>query len=204
MLSKTHIAIGIASSYMLLQPKTIPEFITATIGGSLGGVMADIDIKIDIRNKFAAKAALDALYGEILAILFTACMLFGDFWFHSGIIQSIGENLARSVAGAVFFVFFIFIGKISDHRGRTHSIAALILFSVSVSLINASVGVAFFVGYASHLIIDLLNRRPIRLFYPFKRGICLKLFYADRFANEVLYITGVCAAATYVLLHASF
>ncbi len=72
MMGKTHIAVGIAAAYAVMHPQTVPEFIIATVGGSLGGVMADIDVKIDTSNKFAAKASLDALYGEILAIAISA------------------------------------------------------------------------------------------------------------------------------------
>lgn len=67
MMGKTHIAVGIAAAYLITHPQTAPEFIIATVGGSIGGVMADIDVKIDTSNKYAAKASMDALYGEILA-----------------------------------------------------------------------------------------------------------------------------------------
>lgn len=36
---------------------------------AVGGVMSDIDVKIDCSNKFVKKASLDALYGEIAALV---------------------------------------------------------------------------------------------------------------------------------------
>ena len=35
-----------------------------------------------------------------------------------------------------------------------------------------------------------MNKRPVRLFYPAKKGFSLGLFYADRFANKVIAAAG--------------
>ena len=43
-MSKTHIAVGIATTYLIMLPKTVSEFTVATVGGSIGGVVADIDV----------------------------------------------------------------------------------------------------------------------------------------------------------------
>ncbi len=132
MMGKTHIAVGIAAAYMIIQPKTTTEFVAATVGGSIGGIMADVDVKIDRSNKFAQKASMDALYGEILAIAISLCGLLGD-WFTGGhIIPTIVGHWQIAIAGAVIFITLTVIGEISKHRDRTHSILALILFSVSV------------------------------------------------------------------------
>ena len=178
MMGKTHIAVGIAAAYALTMPKTMPEFVIATVGGSIGGVMADVDVKIDTSNKFAAKASLDALYGEILAIAIAVDALIGDYFTGGDILQGI-----------------------MGHPPRSHSLLALALFSVSVFLIEPHIGIAFAIGYASHLIIDLFNKSPIRILYPLKKGICFKLCYADRLGNELLLVGGVFIIVAYVFLH---
>lgn len=61
MMGKTHIAVGIASAYTIMQPKTSIELAVATVGGSIGGIMADIDVKIDRSNRFAQRAYSDTL-----------------------------------------------------------------------------------------------------------------------------------------------
>ena len=43
MTGSTHVAIGIASSLAILQPKTIPECLCAITGGAIGGMISDID-----------------------------------------------------------------------------------------------------------------------------------------------------------------
>lgn len=201
MMGKTHIAVGLASAYAITQPKTTSEFVIATVGGSLGGVMADIDVKIDTSNKYAAKASLDALYGEILAIAISIGSLAGDFFTGGSILQGIVENMPQCAVGAVMFIVLTVIGELSKHRDRTHSLLALVLFSVSVFLIEPHIGLAFTIGYTSHLIIDLFNKSPIRMLYPLKKGICFKICYADRLGNELLLVGGGFIMVLYIFLH---
>ena len=48
----------------------------------------------------------------------------------------------------------------------------------------------FAAAFASHQILDLMNKRPVRLLYPLKKGFSLGLFYADRLANRVFALAG--------------
>lgn len=201
MMGKTHIALGIAAAYVITQPNTMSEFIVATVGGSIGGVMADVDVKIDSGNQFAAKASLDALYGEILAIAISGGALAVDYFTGGSILRGIIGHLPRFAVGAVMFVALTMIGELSKHRDRTHSLLALVLFSVSVFLIEPHIGLAFAIGYGSHLIIDLFNKSPIRILYPLKKGICFKICYADRLGNELLLVGGVFIIVLYIFLH---
>ncbi len=201
MMGKTHIAVGIAAAYAITQPKTMPEFAIATVGGSIGGVMADIDVKIDTSNKFAAKASLDALYGEILAIAISVGALAGDYYTGGNILQGILGRMPWFAVGVAMFVVLTVIGELSKHRDKTHSLLALVLFSAAVFLIEPHIGIAFAVGYSSHLIIDLFNKSPIRIFYPMEKGICFKTCYADRLGNELFLVVGVLIIVLYIFLH---
>ena len=204
MMGKTHIAVGIAAAYTVMHPRTVPEFIIATVGGSLGGVMADIDVKIDTSNKFAMKASLDALYGEILAIAISAGALAGDFFTGGNILKGIIASLPRFIIGMAIFIALTVIGELSKHRDKTHSLLVMLLFSASVYLIEPHIGIAFAVGYGSHLIIDLFNKSPIRILYPLKKDICFKLCYADRLGNELFLVSGVLIMVLYIFLHSLF
>ncbi len=198
MMGKTHVAVGIATAFLVLQPKTVPELITTTIGGSIGGVMADIDVKIDNSNKYAKKASMDALYGELLAAGLSISLLLADFFNKGSILQTIAKYPVSVIIGALLFIALSIIGKKSEHRDRTHSLVALILFTFSVILINGTIATAFAIGYGSHLLIDLFNKRPIRLLYPLKKGFCFQLSYADRLCNEILLIIGVAVIGFYL------
>ena len=200
MLGKTHIAVGLASSYLILQPKTLSQFTAATVGGCIGGIMADIDVKINRSNSFALKASLDALYGEILAIGISLAALTGDYLSGGTVLRVIISHWQKSLIGAAILGILICIGEMSKHRERTHSLLALLLFSFAALLIDESIGVAFAVGYTSHLIIDLFNKSPIRILYPLKKGICFKTCYADKLGNELLLIAGVSISILYAFL----
>lgn len=201
MLGKTHIAVGIAAAYGIMQPKTAPEFVVATVGGSIGGIMADIDVRIDRSNKYALKASIDALYGEILAVAISACALAGDYLGGGNILQGIVGHWQLSAIGAAMLIALIAIGELSKHRDRTHSLLACVLFSASALLIELNIGLAFAIGYGSHLLIDLFNKSPVRLLYPLKKGVCFKICYADRFGNELFLVLGVCAIVLYTFVY---
>ncbi len=48
----------------------------------------------------------------------------------------------------------------------THSLLACLVFSAIVLSFNKTIGLAFCAGYLSHLLIDLLDKDEMRLFYP--------------------------------------
>lgn len=200
MMAKTHIAVGVASAMLITQPKTKTEFVATVVGGAVGGVMSDIDVKIDCSNKFAKKASLDALYGEIAALVIAVGALLADYFSSCLIIHRITNNLPFYVIGIAALVVLIVLGERSTQRDWTHSLIAMILFSVTACLIDIPIGLAFSVGFASHLIIDLLNKSPERLFFPVKKRICFKVCYADRLGNELLFAVGAGFAVFYTLL----
>jgi len=52
------------------------------------------------------------------------------------------------------------------HRGIFHSLFFAILFSLIIARINRWAGIGFFVGYISHLFLDSLTDRGVKLFWP--------------------------------------
>ena len=78
----------------------------------------------------------------------------------------------------------------SGHRGFSHSIAALLLETACLKLIFPAAALPFAAAFASHVLLDLMNKRPVRLFYPVKKGICLGWFYSDRLANKAFAAIG--------------
>lgn len=57
------------------------------------------------------------------------------------------------------------------HRQGTHSFLALIILSTSIYVQNPILGKAWFIGYGSHLLLDILTPYGIPLFYPFQKRI---------------------------------
>lgn len=198
MLGKTHLAIGVASALVIVQPQSLNEIATAIIGGAVGGVLCDIDVKIDTSNKYAQKASLDALYGEIAAMLLSAAILLADWFYKGNICREMMMRSEQVIIGIIMFAVLIIIGERAKHREKTHSLLFMLMFTIAVGFINIPIGIAFFFGYASHLLIDLLNKAPEQLFFPLKKGICFKVCYADRFGNEILFALGIAVTAFYL------
>ena len=97
MMSKTHIAIGMATSLAVTRPRTIQGCILSVIGGAIGGVIADVDILDDDYKH-------DALFGELISFWFSAILLITDYLLGIGIISHIqSRSKVLLIGGAVLF-----------------------------------------------------------------------------------------------------
>ena len=188
MMSRTHLTVGIATSLLVMHPQTPKEICLAVAGGALGGVVPDIDI-LDNDYKF------DCLIGQILGYGSVAAVLFLDRLFGYGIMDSImSKSLFRIIPGLVVFAALNIFGFFQEHRGFTHSILAFLLFAGSVFLIYDEFLIPFSLGFASHIALDLLNKKGLQLFYPLDFGICFYLCYADEGTNNVFMYAGLIAS----------
>ena len=93
-------------------------------------------------------------------------------------------------------------GTKKNHRKFTHSLLALIIYSIPIALIYEPILEYFMIGYFSHLLIDLLNKRGIQLLFPLKFKFCFKLCYADGLGNKLLMVLGL--VVTILLLIRSY
>ncbi len=183
MLSKTHLVCGIATSLTVLQPQSPKELAVAVIGGALGGSIPDIDI-------IKSRTNLDSIITQSTAFIIATAAVFCDYYFNYGILRYLRMHPGSAVTGAVLYIALMVIGFYAPHRSFTHSIAAMLLFTAAVRMIYPQLTNAYLLGYVSHLALDLLNRKPEELFYPIRKGICLKLCYSNRKANRFLFTAG--------------
>ncbi|MDD2444656.1 MAG: metal-dependent hydrolase [Candidatus Nanoarchaeia archaeon] len=67
--------------------------------------------------------------------------------------------------------FFLFrpLQLFFKHRGVFHSIFCGFILMLVFSIINLRFSFAFFIGYLSHLFLDLFNIKGIMLFWPFSK-----------------------------------
>ena len=200
MMGKTHLAIGIASALLISQPQSSSQIAMAIIGGALGGVAADIDVKLDFKNQYAARYAWDAIGSEIAALLISAGLLSADFVLQGGICSYILQHRSSTIAGILISVFLVVIGEWNKkHRGKTHSLLALVLSSAGIALVHPYIAISYAIGFASHIICDLFNKSEVRVFYPFdKKGLCFKLCYAEKMMNQMLCAIGLTVVFVYL------
>lgn len=193
MMGKTHLAIGIATSLVVMNPTNSKECVLAVVGGAIGGVAADIDI---LDNDYKH----DALIGQLLALGISGIALLMDYVLKLGICQyMMGRNTVLIGIGVVAYLILLISGFISDHRTFTHSLIALLLFSLAIYFICPIIALAYFVGYFSHLLLDFLNKKKIPLLYPKGKGICFKLCYANKTANTVFMYSGLVLSAVFLI-----
>lgn len=175
-----------------MNPTNSKECILAIVGGAIGGVAADIDI---LDNDYKH----DALIGQILSFGISGIVLLMDYVLKLGICQyMMGRNTILIGIGLFAYMILLISGFISKHRTFTHSVVALLLFSLAIYFICPIIALGYFAGYFSHLLLDLLNKKEIPLLYPKGKGICFKLCYANKTANTVFMYSGLVLSAIFL------
>lgn len=61
------------------------------------------------------------------------------------------------------------IAAITKHRGIFHSLIMALLLSYLLYTLRHYIGIAFFIGYLSHLLIDGLNLMGVNLIHPIQK-----------------------------------
>lgn len=194
MMGKTHVAIGMATAMVVMQPSNFSECIVAISGGVLGGVVADVDI---LNNDYKH----DALIGQILAVIISGILLTIDYFMKYGICESVNtRNKNIVIAGLIFYLLLYVIGFISAHRTFTHSFLAMVLFSIAILMICPKISLPYSIGYLSHLVLDSFNKKKVPFLYPIGDGFCLKLFYAGKIADKIFMWLGFVCTIVLVMI----
>lgn len=187
MMSKTHIAVGVASALAIAQTGSVESCVAAVIGGSIGGIIADCDIT-------PSRAHKDALIGRIIVVAVSVASFAIDYWYGAGVCDYLVGNLGVwLITGIVLFAALTFVGGLTDHRSFTHSLVGMAAFCGSFYLICEPLWPYFAIGYASHLVLDITNKQGIQLFWPFKANASLGLCRAKGMTNTVVMALGVAA-----------
>ena len=188
-MSKTHIAVGVASALVIAQTGSAESCVAAMIGGSIGGIIADCDIT-------PSRAHKDALIGRIVVIAVSVVSLAIDYWYGVGVCDYLVGSLGVwLIVGIVLFAALRFVGGHTDHRSFTHSLVGMAAFCGSFYLICEPLLPYFVIGYASHLVLDITNKQGIQLFWPFKANASLGLCRAKGVSNSVVLVLGIAVAA---------
>ena len=189
MTGKTHLAAALALSFALLRPDTTGACFGTLAGAALGGVICDIDRQPSGNRQAQRVISLTAL--GIAAAAFAA-----DYATGGGLIDSVFAGAgAIQVVGLGLFLTLCLLGVATAHRSFTHSLAALALLSGTLALAARPLCEPFAVACASHLLLDLTNRRGLPLLFPLKRRWCLGWFRSDGAADRLLFSLSALAAA---------
>ena len=196
MLAKAHIAVGMAAAFSIVRPETVADALPVITGGALGCLICDLDCE----NRSEKS---DSSHWRFVMALVAAAALIEDHLLDAGMWRSLGQSgdylPGSSVAlgqylwfaGLAGFVITCVFASGSGHRGFSHSLLAMTLETVCLWLVFPAVAIPFAIAFMSHVFLDMMNKRSVRLFYPAKKGICLGWFYADRVANKLITAGGM-------------
>ena len=194
MLAKAHIAVGMAAAFSIMRPETVAEALPVIAGGALGCLICDLDCE----NK--SEKSDSSRWRAVMALV-AAAALIEDHLLDAGMWRSLGQNGQYLwFAGLAGFVITCVFAGGSGHRGFSHSLLAMGLETLCLWLVFPAVAVPFSIAFASHVLLDMMNKRSVRLFYPAKKGLCLGWFYADRLANKVFTACGTVWLITAIII----
>lgn len=195
MLGKTHMIIGISAALAFTRPDTAGQFLLAVGVGAVGAVISDIDVETSDIHRNTGRVALFSVAAIVLILAL-------DIFLKLEIVHWIMEDgsILRIVAGCLLFLIVCIFGKEQPHRSFMHSFLALLLLDFSIALIFPKLISYFTIGFLSHLILDSLNKKKLKLLYPLKDGFCIGLFSADGLANQIFYIAGCITAGVEMIL----
>ncbi|WP_026884299.1 metal-dependent hydrolase [Clostridium akagii] len=183
MTGKTHAAVGICGAAFLLVPKV--DIKTALVGIGfciIGSYATDADLKVSK----AGHVFTDAIYA---GVILTALYLILTLKMHYNVSALVGKDMPSQlkIMGVLLIVGSIVLGRITGHRKYMHSLIGFFVMNLGVGLIAGSFVIWFGLGYALHMIVDLLNEKPEELLFPLHAGdICFHLASSDGILNWVL------------------
>lgn len=185
MMGMTHIFTGTMAAVLLTEPDSPAGCLAALIGGSLGGIVCDVDLRKGVRPADSLRA------GQTVSAVVAGCLLL-DWLLGAGLVRSIGKHDAGQVlAGLAGMALLCLWGRTQPHRGGTHSLLAVALLAGCAELVCPRLTMPFLIGMVSHLALDLLNRRPLRLLYPLRGGWCLGISRADGRLDRLMRTVGM-------------
>ncbi|WP_287388211.1 metal-dependent hydrolase [Lachnospira sp.] len=202
MQTNTHLAVGACLGLTLTLAAPMEITVLGLCATSIGAIIPDIDIdgtgkketKYIIMGISATLAIVPVLAGLVCMPEIFVCLKETSF------LSLISSTAAKSIISWSYIAFLIstimgfalFIGLCAfsnktDHRTFSHSFMGMALFTFSIVLINPMAAGFFLVGYLSHIGLDLLNYRPVKLLYPKKSGFSFRLCYSkSRFSLNLL------------------
>ncbi|MBR0307352.1 MAG: metal-dependent hydrolase [Mogibacterium sp.] len=184
MMAKAHVTVGMAAAFTTVMPGTINEALPVIAGASLGCLICDLDCE-------NSRERTESSHWRAVMFLIAAAALLEDHLLDAGMWRHIAESGNYYwFVGIAGFVLTCTFASISSHRGFSHSILALVLETGFLYMAFPMTALPFAVSFASHQILDITNKKSVRLFYPLKRGVSLGWFYADKLANKIVAITG--------------
>ncbi len=181
MLGKTHMVVGASLYLAIAQPTDLKSLFAGMAVAIVGSEISDID---EANSK--ARKIFNSIFTCI--VLITIALIFT--------VKQFGWNftpppcLETSKDLIAVLLLILVYGCISNHRNAMHSILIGFILSVIITVWIGNYGVYFFIAFLSHILLDTLNNKSVRLFFPFKNGVCLGICKANGLVNNIILTVG--------------
>lgn len=170
MTGKTHLAVGAAAALLAAGPGApVSTLALAAACGAVGATLPDLDVRDTShpwRERIVRTGAAALLAG---AALLDAAN--GGAVLH----EAVAHGLGPLAVGLVALAGLICAARLSTHRGFSHSLLALAGCAGATYLVCPPLAPYAALGFATHLALDALTYRGLRLFWPLRRGLSLRL-----------------------------
>ena len=204
MTKNTHLATGVAIATAILMPRDIHSLAVCICGSAIGSTISDIDVASSKPRK-----ELRTIVGISVAVITALIVL--EFFLKIGIYSMIESqtSILKALLGFVLFLLLSVYGSTTKHRTYTHSVIGVISLTGAVWVFYPPLAFPFCLGIISHIALDILNTKKVRLLYPYtKFGVALKLCHAEGKANTTIGIISTLIFSAeliiFVLLHIKF
>lgn len=189
MTGKTHIAVGEAAALTLIRPANAKELVLCLGAAAVGALISDVDASASRSHRSVVQVT--SLAGFVA--LFVALL---DTHAHLGVLRLLRRqsSLWRVLLGSGAFLVVCNFGMRQPHRSFMHSVLGWVTLCVLVGEVFPALVPAFAVSMASHILLDLLNRKRVRLLYPCRWGWSLNLCPASGRINDLFCLTGTIVA----------
>ena len=190
MTGRTHLAVGAAAAMLAAGPATgLTGLALAAAGGAVGAVLPDLDVRDTAhpwRERLTRTGAAALLAGALVFDAVNGATLAREAAAHGA---------GRLAAGAIGLVALACVARLSAHRSFSHSVLALVGFATATWLVCPPLAPYVALGFATHLVLDALTYRGLRLFWPAQRGFSARLCHTGGVVDACLLVAALCSAA---------
>ncbi len=181
---RTHAAVGIASAAVLSLILNVKCSYVFFIGAAIGSLTPDIDLNNSTISKYLNKVII--AMSVILSIVLCVHLKPGIY------------NLQNHFISSGLFIISMasLISRLTGHRMFSHSLLGFGAFSYGIYILYRPIFAGFVVGYASHILIDLLNYQGEALVFPFKGSYSFRLCKAGGIMDKSMLVISIVVLIT--------
>lgn len=183
MRTRTHAVVSSALSLAILRPNNIEELVLTVAVSAIGGTICDIDAT----TKETKKKTTIGIIGFVLLLLIGYYIDYKNSYNIFNLF--INNNPYISIIGLILILIICFYGMDKPHRSFLHSILCFILLTSITYICFNNIYLPFIIGFISHILLDILNKREVKLLYPSNRGISLKKCSYNGKEDIIIFIT---------------